>query len=309
MQYGALAALKENRDALNRDVWFAALIDEEKGSVFGAAYLAGLETGSELFVPGAVVISEGGGFPVKAGGREWITVTAGEKGFAKVRLFARGGDSAVKVCAALGSLFGGMETFAPVQAETQRRMERALGRVPNAEDGTAFDLYRYAGKNTAGTKEIHIGEQLDRMHTEAEVVVDCKVLPGLTQRQLEEYLQGRLERSGVEWTVVNFEAGFENPADALAEFSALAAECCAEQRFHCGVMPMLALGRTDGRFFGSRGCVVYGFSPLLMDDSFQGTLKCVHGVNESIGADSFRFGCAVMESLCLRLAGAASQNN
>jgi hypothetical protein len=46
-----------------------------------------------------------------------------------------------------------------------------------------------------------------------------------------------------------------------------------------------------------------------MDDSFQGTLKCVHGINESIGADSFRFGCAVMESLCLRLCGAVSRDN
>ena len=57
--------------------------------------------------------------------------------------------------------------------------------------------------------------------------------------------------------------------------------------FDGGVLPMLALGRTDGRFFGSAGSMVYGCSPLLMGDSFDAILPKVHGKDESILETSY----------------------
>jgi acetylornithine deacetylase/succinyl-diaminopimelate desuccinylase-like protein len=318
MEVYALTALAAVREKLDRDVWLAACIDEEKGSVYGAAHLA--EAEPELFIPGAVVISEGGGFPVTMGGRPYVTVTAGEKGLARVEISAAGpgghpglaGDdqAAPKLCAALESLLGNMGGFnrSMAAAETQRRMVEALGgTVPVAEDGTAFDLYNYAGEHSAATREIKVGGTGDAIPASARITVEFKVLPGLTRPALEKYIQDCLKDADVKWNILDFEPGFENPKSSLDAFSSLAQGHCRDQGFDCGVMPMLALGRTDGRFFGPRGCEVYGFSPLLMDDNFQHTLKGVHGSDESIGADSFRFGCRVMKSLCLDLAGAGQQ--
>jgi hypothetical protein len=56
-------------------------------------------------------------------------------------------------------------------------------------------------------------------------------------------------------------------------------------------------GRTDGRFFGSEGSMVYGCSPLLMGDSFDVVLPKVHGHNESILETSFQFGCQVLHEI------------
>ena len=69
----------------------------------------------------------------------------------------------------------------------------------------------------------------------------------------------------------------------------------SEEGFSCEVLPMLALGRTDGRFFGSEGSMVYGCSPLLLDDSFDVVLPQVHGNDESISTESYLFGCRVLD--------------
>ena len=66
---------------------------------------------------------------------------------------------------------------------------------------------------------------------------------------------------------------------------------------------MLALGRTDGRFFAGTGSAVYGCSPVLMGDAFDAILPKVHGDDESILVDSFRFGCRVVKDAVFELTG------
>jgi acetylornithine deacetylase/succinyl-diaminopimelate desuccinylase-like protein len=221
MELYALAALLENPEKLRRDVWFVAAIDEEQGSHYGVEYLAevlGDKPGGP-FSPGALVLSEGGGFPVSVGGRQYITVTAGEKS-----VDTPGPDG---------------ETL------TQRRIQKALGGiVPAEDDGASWKIYNYAGEHSPE---------------------------------------------------------FVTPEAELEAFMALALDCCHAEGFDGGIMPMLAFGRTDGRFFGPKGCSVYGFSPVLMEDSFDRTLTVVHKPNESIGLESFRFGCRVLRALCVEL--------
>ena len=74
-------------------------------------------------------------------------------------------------------------------------------------------------------------------------------------------------------------------------------EACRRFGFDGGVLPMLALGRTDGRFFGSAGSMVYGCSPLLMGDSFDAILPKVHGKDESILETSYEFGAQVLDEV------------
>ena len=64
---------------------------------------------------------------------------------------------------------------------------------------------------------------------------------------------------------------------------------------------MLALGRTDGRFFGQNSAV-FGFSPLGPEDAFDRILPMVHGNDESVSLAGFEFGCGVFCDLITRLA-------
>ena len=92
-----------------------------------------------------------------------------------------------------------------------------------------------------------------------------------------------------------FESNFEN--SHLKQLVNDLEEACRRFGFDGGVLPMLALGRTDGRFFGSAGSMVYGCSPLLMGDSFDAILPKVHGKDESILETSYEFGAQVLDEV------------
>lgn len=102
---------------------------------------------------------------------------------------------------------------------------------------------------------------------------------------------------GVQYEIMSFERGFESNFDNSALKSVIEdlKTISSEEGFSCEVLPMLALGRTDGRFFGSEGSMVYGCSPLLLDDSFDVVLPKVHGNDESISTESYLFGCRVLD--------------
>ena len=99
--------------------------------------------------------------------------------------------------------------------------------------------------------------------------------------------------------VLGYEAGFESNFENshLKQLVNDLEEACRRFGFDGGVLPMLALGRTDGRFFGSAGSMVYGCSPLLMGDSFDAILPKVHGKDESILETSYEFGAQVLDEV------------
>lgn len=312
MQLYALAALQGAGTPLNRDIWLVAAADEEMGSHYGVEFLA--ETEPELFAPGALVISEGGGFPVVAGGRPFLTLTAGEKGLARVKLAAKGqgghpgapGDALaiVHISKALAALLQAAAAFAPVPADMYTQIQNAFGGAApqDIEDAAARDIYHYAGENSAGLRNYRLGQRSNIIPPQVETEVEFKLLPGITAAMLEGFLAQQLAAHPVTWSLASFEPGFQNQPQNMRAFMQLAQKAGAQHGLACEVMPMLALGRTDGRFFGARGAQVYGFSPLLPEDGFARTLKGVHGPNESVGVESFLFGCKVLKDVCLQLA-------
>jgi acetylornithine deacetylase/succinyl-diaminopimelate desuccinylase-like protein len=133
----------------------------------------------------------------------------------------------------------------------------------------------------------------------AETVLEFKVLPYTEVSEITAYLDRNLEGLPVSYEIMSYEDGFESHFDNshLKELVAQLNAACERYGFTGQVLPMLALGRTDGRFFGSEGSMVYGCSPLLMGDSFDVVLPKVHGHNESILETSFQFGCQVLHEI------------
>ena len=123
---------------------------------------------------------------------------------------------------------------------------------------------------------------------------------GLIRQMFHRYCSGTLEEFMEECDVYKlqrpvFESNFEN--SHLNQLVNDLEEACRRFGFDGGVLPMLALGRTDGRFFGSAGSMVYGCSPLLMGDSFDAILPKVHGKDESILETSYEFGAQVLDEV------------
>ncbi len=312
MELYSFLRLKEREKDLSRDVWFLATIDEEGGSSFGMEYVKSVCP--ELF-GNAVVFNEGGGFPLHINGRNYMMLTVGEKGVCRVRVRAEGtgghasapgDDQAVqKLAEGLRRIFAAEQTLVCGSRHTQDTMREIVG-SSDWDNAAGADIFGYAGQNSIGMRNYRIGERSNVIPAEAETVLEFKLLPGSREEDVKEFLDRELQSLPVQYEILSFEPGFESHFEnsRLKDLVKELNEACARYGFEGEVLPMLALGRTDGRFFGSEGSFVYGCSPLLMGDSFDVVLPKVHGNDESILEESYLFGCQVLDEIlqkdCLR---------
>lgn len=305
MELYAFLNLVGKEDRLNRDVYFLATIDEEGGSSCGMEYVK--QVRPELF-RNAMVINEGGGFPLHINGRDYMMLTVGEKAVCKVRVWADGtgghasapsGDQAMqKLAQGLQSIFAAEKELQCGSRHTYNTMKQIVG--SEVWDNTVgADIFGYAGQNSIGMRNYQIGTRSNVIPARAETMLEFKVLPYTEKAEITAFLDRQLAGLPVHYEILSYEPGFESHFDNshLKELTADLNSACARFGFTGQVLPMLALGRTDGRFFGREGSMVYGCSPLLMGDSFDVVLPKVHGHNESILEASFTFGCQVLDEI------------
>lgn len=295
MELNAFLSLKGK--PLRRDVYFLATVDEEAGSQLGMAAVKRLRP--DLF-ENALVVNEGGGFPVWVDEQPYMTVTIGEKAVFQVAVFADGtaghasapgeDQAMVKMAAALQKLFEGPCAFQSGSRLTAQAIKAATQGKPLC--GAALNLYEYACGTSLSMRNWQIGQRVNVLPQRAQCIVEVKTLPGTNPKDVLAFFESRLHGTGAQYTLISFEEGFENPLDA--RFLSLIKAGCKKAGHAMPLFPMLALGRTDGRFFGQSRSQVFGCSPCLETDSFDRVLQMVHGPNESIAQASFHFGCEVL---------------
>lgn len=305
MEFSAFLNLRERQAELTRDVLFLATLDEEAGS--GAGMDLVKQKRPELF-RSAVVLNEGGGFPLSVGGRNYLPLTVGEKAACGVKLRSTGdaGHAAApgenqaipKLAAALRNIFSQTETL-PVGSRRTYDQMRGILETEEPDNPTAGMLCAYAKRNTVGMRNYRIGQRVNVLPGSAEAILEFRLLPGAKEEEIASFLRQCLAGTGAEYEILSFQQGFENDFESpdFQEIVRLLEQSCEKNGFRCTVLPMLALGRTDGRFFGCEKSMVFGCSPLLLQDSFDQVLKKVHGINESITEESFEFGSLVLDGL------------
>ena len=304
MELYAFVHLKGHEVEMNRDVRFLATIDEEQGSEYGMGWVR--QERPELF-RGAVVINEGGGFPLRINGKNYVMLTVGEKAVCRGRLRTvetDDGSAMLKMAGGLRQIFGTEGALQAGNRATQEAMRAEAG-TAEWDNPVGADIFGYSGQNSITMRNYRIGVKHGEHPAAAEAEVDFKVLPGAVREEVEAYLRDSLKGTEVQWEVLSWEESVESGAadPHLQEFIGMLTEACSRNGFEGGVMPMLALGRTDGRFFAGMDSAVYGCSPLLMGDSFDAILPRVHGKDENILETSFRFGCRVLDEVIARTAG------
>ncbi len=314
MQLAAFLHLADSGARPDRDIVFAATADEEAGSRLGMEYLYREAVSSLPSVPGSSAISEGGGFPVRLGERTLILCTTGEKGVCRIRIHAdtSGADGtdpadtladgirrllAFDVPSAPGGTVRRFRELTGIVAESKARDESA----PEGRDASfpLSGLARHVLRDSATLSRVRFADERAPGGATAEAEVEVRIAPATGKQEVEKAIEALMRGSRAEWELSSFDPGFE--CDPASPLPGLFEAACR----HCGLdadlLPIFALGRTDGRFPGGAGVCVFGFSPTLPRDDFGDVLRRVHGIDERIGVDSFRFGCRVLARTLMEL--------
>lgn len=286
-----------------RDVYFLATCDEESGSTYGLqAFLKGSVTlegetlRGEDILRSSDVISEGGGFPILAGGKLLYLCESGQKGCGTVRF-------TVKARKAKGPFFGSGDGMARAMALAEDigstlLEERTLETVKAFEERLAgaalspmMEKILLAMKHNTMTVTMVSGKNVNTV----QVTCDVRLLPGYGR----DYLEGVLEKLAQKWDcdyeILSLSQGYEaNPESTLlGQLERATQEALGDPKAQ--ILPFVSMGSSDGRFLTGLGARVYGYSPVyLWDMTFDTAVTMVHGVNERIHKDSVRLGTEVL---------------
>lgn len=293
MEIMAMLLLKREGLALNRKIILVASADEENGSAYGMAFLS--EEHSEL-LPRALTVSEGGGFVITEGDQKYRTCTCGEKGDCKLSLTVapkaeksefdvstQAGYALLKTLVQLGSyqseqiLCGATEGF------------QAVVDIDHIENPTLKNLWEYSTKNNLVFSKFSFDGAVLQGDVPITVPVSFRFIKGVSQQDICVLMDSLGKGLDNHYTVEGYEDGFETAVDS--DFIQLLDKHALLLDEGVIMLPMLALGRTDGRFIKRD---VYGFSPMLGDLPFSEVLKMVHQPNERISVASLVYGTRVL---------------
>ena len=125
----------------------------------------------------------------------------------------------------------------------------------------------------------------------AEAVVDCRVLPGREEsflREVDELIGPDVTR---EWIthLPPLETPFDGPlVDAMA--AALRTEDPTSR-----TVPYMLSGGTDAKHFAELGMRCFGFAPLRLPPDLD-FASLFHGIDERVPLDALRFGTRVLDT-------------
>jgi acetylornithine deacetylase/succinyl-diaminopimelate desuccinylase-like protein len=318
---------------LRRDVLFTCAADEEAGSTDGARWLAAHRP---EWLQAAGAVNECGGVSVTVAGRRLYPIQVAEKGFVPYRIHVSGtwghgsmprNDNAAVLAARVVERLAasGPVRMTPVMA---RFLEAAaavlpdhaatvLRRIANGElepeatdraiDELCDPMYARALssmiRDTLSPNVLEAGVKYNVIPGDAIVEVDCRILPGTTERDMLAEVERRIGKELLPACRIE-RLAFGEPVESPAE-GPLWDTLVATLRDHDpdGIaLPAMAPFATDAKATSMVGTPTYGFSPLRLepDERF---LERFHGVDERISLDALRFGLPVLYDVVRRFCG------
>jgi acetylornithine deacetylase/succinyl-diaminopimelate desuccinylase-like protein len=300
------------------DLLLVVSADEEMGAHAGAKWLC--EEQAEK-VRCDYVVNEGAGLVVEFEGRRFYTLALGEKGVFRFHLRTRGvaghaslpaiGDNALLK---LAPLLERLRNQPPpdATADGELFLERLLGEAPQDLD-SALERIRAGDPLLASLlAEPMLGvtfaptmarasEKENVIPSRAEVLVDCRVPPGLDEDVVRERAaavlgEGDYEIEFVERVVGN-RSDFAGPlADAIEGW-------VADAEPEAEVLPLLMPGFSDSHWFRQAfGASVYGFCPQRAM-TFAEAEPLVHGADERVAVADVELMASFFYDLPKRILG------
>jgi acetylornithine deacetylase/succinyl-diaminopimelate desuccinylase-like protein len=331
---GQVAAFVTAATALGREGWRPAAgellvvvtADEERGAEIGAHWLC--ERHPEK-VRADMVVNEGGGPWFELGGRRYYTLAVGEKGIFRFRIRTRGraghasvpalGDNALlRMARVLERLRSQPE---PVPTEEGLALLRVIlgpeapGDAAEALDGTLDELRDRAPLLSAYLVEPMLrvtmtptqavaSEKENVIPSRAEVLVDCRVPPGMGQAEVERDVERLLGPSGESFETVFGERVPGNSSPAASPLAEAIADWVAENDPGATLAPIVMPGFSDSHWFRRAfpEAVVYGFCPQRKMSMLE-VAPLIHCADERVLAGDVEYAARFFSDLTRRVLG------
>ena len=300
----AIASLAREGFEPKGDLIFVAAADEEVGEGYGLPWLCEAHPDA---VRADYALNEGAGERVVVAGRTLYLCSTAEKMSSPFRLRVHGraghasmpgiADNALTKAAPLIEKLAAYEPEQRLSVETDLLVQAVAGQKLEAAE--ALDLARELDPFAAEILEpllsltlsptmISASERRNVIPSTCEVVVDCRLLPGQTQAEVEPVLRGVLGDGDYEFEWVEGRGGTRSPLetplwDAVVGF-------VAETDPQAAVVPICVPGFTDSHWLReSFGTVAYGFFPSRTMDA-QLAARLIHSADERIAVDDLALG-------------------
>jgi len=265
-------------------------------------------------------ISEFGGYSMHLHGQCFYPIMTAEKGVCWMTIRAQGrpghgsvpqDDNAVlEIARAIDRVAGTPLPLhvTPTAAEFIRRVAESLGAAqsigllallnPITHQAAAARLpgnglgdgLRASLRNTVSPTQIKAGVKTNVIPSQAEAVLDGRLLPGFDRESFLDEIRPRLG-SRIEIEVQQYSPPLEVSADTCL-FRAMESGLLRYDPEGI-VVPYMLNGATDAKLFSQLGTRCYGFSPLRLqpDESFD---HLIHAHNERVSVHAFAFGVQVL---------------
>ena len=316
MQLMTMLLLKRHGAALQRDLVFCAVPDEEAGSFHGMQWLS--ETHPEL-VDVEFELSEGGSGSSRFLGQdtELFSVATNEKAICWLQLTAVGtpghgsrphlDNSAVHLTRALQRLadWDRPLTFIPETRHTIERLKQE-GLMPATADGAELEAlirsnpaYQATFQNTLNITMIQSGIKANVIPAKSTAVLDCRLLPDQDREAWRQEVAAIVDDSRVQvgfYTDWGQEAPEPIPWDT--ELYRTIESVMKEASEDAIVVPTTCTGGTDNRFLRAKGIPAYGFIPCLLSPE---EAAGFHGNDEFLTLDNLNMGLELTYEIVRRM--------
>ncbi len=300
----AIASLAREGFEPSGDLIFVAAADEEVGDGYGLPWLC------EEY-PDAVradyALNEGAGDRVELAGRAVYLCSTAEKMSSPFRLRVHGraghasmpgiADNALTKAAPLIEKLAAFEPEQRLDVETEVLVQTFAGQKLEAAEALALarELDPFAAELlepllslTLSPTMISASERRNVIPSTCEVVVDCRLLPGQTQAEVEPLLRGVIGEGDYDFEWIEGRGGtrssLETPLwDAVTGF-------IGDVDPGATVVPICVPGFTDSHWLReSFGTVAYGFFPMRTMDP-QLASRLIHSADERAHVDDLLLG-------------------
>jgi acetylornithine deacetylase/succinyl-diaminopimelate desuccinylase-like protein len=297
------------------------VVDEETGGALGAQWLT--ETHPEK-VRCEMLVNEGGGGCFEYAGQRRYGVCCAEKGVFRFTITTDGvaghasmpgiGENALlKMAPVLERLASRQPSYR--LTDEPRAFLRGIGEDPDDPQGSVERL-RAADARLATMFEpmfgvtftptrIRASEKVNVIPSRAELKIDCRVPPGLGEREVREGIAEVLGDEAEEgWRIEFTERVAGNGSPMNSRLMETISEWVAERDPGAQVVPVILPGFTDSRHFRAAfpECVAYGFFPHRHQGLVQ-TARLIHSADERIDVRDLALATELYRDLAVRTLG------
>lgn len=327
----ALLIAKRFKIKLKRDLVFAAVAGEETGCKYGSLDL--VDNHPDL-VRAEYCLTEMGGVTFEIGKKRFYPIQVAQKGFAWLKVSTKGkqghgsvlrGHYATKdLVTALSALGDGKLGFRLTDAAAGMlrgigqslpvflggvlqglRNERIAGLMNKylLKDPEISAYFTAALNDTVTITALSGGDKENVVPAAASALLDVRFLPGRNAMDVVAQISSLLG-PGVEVEVLHTAEPYEAPMESV--LTRAITKSVDRMDPMARTVPYLLSGYTDAIAFQKLGLKTYGFGPLPLPKGVQAS-SMVHGVDERIPLEGFRFGCSMFVPMVLDFLTTESQ--